>query len=60
MGAKGGDARRLLLARLVIEHRLLAQDPMASGENLFDKAAADVLLNDAPAPLAEVADVLAI
>jgi acyl-CoA dehydrogenase len=60
VGAKGGDARRLLLARLVIEHRLLAQDPMASGENLFDKAAADVLLNDAPAPLAEVIDVLAI
>ena len=53
-GAQGGDARRLLLARLVVEHRLLPQDPLASGEHHFDKAAATLLLNDAPASLADV------
>jgi alkylation response protein AidB-like acyl-CoA dehydrogenase len=60
LGAEGGDARRLLLARLVIDHRLLAQDPLASGENRFDKAAANILLNDAPAPLGDVTRTLAL
>ncbi len=60
IGSRGGDASRLLLARLVIDHRLRPQDPLASGENRFDKAAASILLNDVPASLAEVTDVLAL
>lgn len=59
-GTRGGDARRLLLSRLVIDHRLLPQDPLASGENRFDKAAANTLLNDDPATLADVKDTLAL
>ena len=55
-----GDARRLLLSRLVIDHRLLPQDPMAAGENHFDKAAASLLLNETPAPLPDVLEALAL
>ncbi len=32
LGAQGGDARRLLLSRLVIEHRLAPQDPLSLNE----------------------------
>ena len=47
-GQAGGDARRILLARLVLDHRLLPQDPMAAGASDFDKAAADMLLGEEP------------
>ena len=59
-GRNGGDARRLLLARLVLNHRLLPQDPMAPGENKFDKAAAEILLDDSPAGLPDVIKALAL
>jgi hypothetical protein len=45
---------------LVIDHHLCPRDPLASGENRFDKAAANILLQDAPAPLAKVTDILGI
>ena len=51
----GGDARRVLLARLVHDHRVAPQDPMAPGDNHFDKAAADKLLADAPIGLTDIA-----
>jgi acyl-CoA dehydrogenase len=54
----GGDARRLLLARMVLDHRLLPQDPMAYGENRFDQSAAAVLLDDAPISLPGAIDLL--
>jgi len=60
VGRDGGDARRLLLARMVLDHRLLPQDPMAPGENHFDKAAARILLDDAPATLPQVVETLAL
>ena len=60
VGAQGGDARRLLLSRLVVDHHLLPQDPLAPGENRFDKAAAMLLLQDDPASLSQVADALAL
>jgi acyl-CoA dehydrogenase len=59
-GRDGGDARRLLLARMVLDHRLLPQDPMAPGENHFDKTAARILLDDAPATLPQVVETLAL
>ncbi|MEM7747614.1 MAG: acyl-CoA dehydrogenase family protein [Pseudomonadota bacterium] len=59
-GRSGGDARRLLLARMVLDHRLLPQDPMASGENQFDRAAADLLLGERSASLDEVNNTLAL
>jgi hypothetical protein len=60
VGAAGGDARRLLLSHMVVDHRLLPQDPLAAGENRFDKAAAVLLLQDDPVPLAQVRDTLAL
>ncbi len=59
-GAAGGDARRLLLSRMVVDHRLLPQDPLAAGENKFDKAAATLLLQDDDILLSQVRETLAL
>ena len=53
LGAQGGDARRLLLSRLVIEHRLAPQDPLSLGEQGWEEEAINLLLHDAPVPLAK-------
>jgi alkylation response protein AidB-like acyl-CoA dehydrogenase len=55
LGARGGDARRLLLSRLVIEHRLAPQDPLSLGESAWEQEAMDLLLQDKPVPLARAA-----
>jgi alkylation response protein AidB-like acyl-CoA dehydrogenase len=51
LGARGGDARRLLLARLVLEHRLTAQDPFSLAKNEWEEQATDLLLSDRPVAL---------
>ena len=56
LGAAGGDARRLLLARLVVEHRLSVADPMALASDAWEERAAELLLDDAPVPLATAAE----
>jgi hypothetical protein len=43
----GGDARRLLLSRLVLEHRLSPVDPLALHEPVWESRATDLLLDDA-------------
>ena len=53
LGAQGGDARRLLLSRLVIEHRLAPQDPLSLNEAPWEQEAMDLLLQDTPVPLAK-------
>jgi alkylation response protein AidB-like acyl-CoA dehydrogenase len=53
LGAQGGDARRLLLSRLVIEHRLSPQDPLSLSESPWEQEAMDLLLDDAPVLLAK-------
>jgi len=58
LGAQGGDARRLLLSRLVIEHRINPQDPLSLNESAWEQEAMDLLLNDAPVPLAKAATLL--
>ena len=58
LGAQGGDARRLLLSRLVIEHRLSPQDPLSLSESPWEQEAMDLLLNDAPVPLAKAVALL--
>ena len=52
LGGRGGDARRLLLARLVLEHRLTAQDPFSLAKNDWEEKATDLLLSDRPVALA--------
>ncbi|WP_428678305.1 acyl-CoA dehydrogenase family protein [Reyranella sp.] len=59
LGAQGGDARRLLLSRLVIEHRLAPQDPLSLGEQGWEEEAINLLLDDAPVPLAKAVALVA-
>ncbi len=56
--ARRGDARRLLLSRMVLDHRLGGRDPFAVSTGDFDRRCADLLLSEAPAPLADVCDLL--
>ncbi|MFI5000715.1 MAG: DNA alkylation response protein, partial [Reyranellales bacterium] len=58
LGAQGGDARRLLLSRLVIEHRLAPQDPLSLNEPPWEQEAMDLLLQDKPVPLAKATALL--
>lgn len=58
LGATGGDARRLLLSRMVIEHRLAPQDPLSLGESSWEQEAMDLLLSDAPVPLSKATALL--
>src|SRR3954465_9306696 len=53
-----GDARRLLLSKLVVEHRLEANDPFRLAENKADDAIASHLLGDRAAGMAEVGELL--
>jgi acyl-CoA dehydrogenase len=48
--AKSGDARRLLLAALVNEHRLRARDPLKPARGAFEGPLAEALLTEAPVP----------
>jgi len=47
------DARRLLISRMVLEHRLAADDPLGHGTAEWEGRAIDLLLADAPVPLRE-------
>jgi acyl-CoA dehydrogenase len=55
----GADARRALLARFVLAHRLSAADPLAPGEADWERPATDALLAEASPPLDAVAALLA-
>lgn len=59
LGAQGQDARRLLLAAMVLEHRLSPQDPLAAAHRPWEQAATDLLLSEASVPLARAAEVVA-
>src|SRR5882757_2041915 len=50
----GVDARRALYARLVLEHRLSVQDPLAPHEAVWEREAAEVLLSERSVGLGEV------
>ncbi|WP_368744758.1 acyl-CoA dehydrogenase family protein [Desertibaculum subflavum] len=50
-GAEGGDARRLLLARFVLEHKLRRDAPIALDALRWEEAATTLLLSDEPVPL---------
>ena len=57
LGAQGGDARRLLLARMVIDHRLSPSDPLAFPRN--ENPMIDALLSDKAVTLDQAADLVA-
>jgi alkylation response protein AidB-like acyl-CoA dehydrogenase len=52
------DARRALYARLVLEHRLGVNDPLAPQESEWEQHAAEVLLSDRSVSVAEIAGLL--
>jgi acyl-CoA dehydrogenase len=53
-----GDARRLLLSRLVLDHRLSSGDPFRLTENAAQGAIASLLLGERSAGIAEVGELL--
>jgi alkylation response protein AidB-like acyl-CoA dehydrogenase len=57
--AAGGDARRMLLAQLVLEHKVAPRDPLARTDAARESAAADLLLDEAAVPPARAAALLA-
>jgi Acyl-CoA dehydrogenase, C-terminal domain len=54
----GTDARRALLARLVLEYRLSVQDPLAPTVGDWENSAADLPFADRKIPLAEIVGLL--
>jgi acyl-CoA dehydrogenase len=59
LGKRGGDARRLLLARLVLDHRLGTVDPFALPDDRWEDVVTAKLLDDDAVSLSEVTSVLA-
>jgi len=53
-----GDARRLLLSRMVIDHRVSPGDPFRLTENPAQRAIAGHLLGDRAIGMAEVGELI--
>jgi len=53
-----GDARRLLLSRLVVDHRIATGDPFRLTENAAQRAITDHLLGERDVGMAEVGELL--
>lgn len=58
LGTSGGDARRLLLARFVLEHRLQEPNTLNLESQRWEDEAIDLLLGEAPVPLSRAAALL--
>jgi acyl-CoA dehydrogenase len=55
----GSDARRAILSRFVLEHRLSPKDPLASDGAAWEEPAIALLLDDAPVSLTRASALLA-
>ena len=60
LGAEGGDARRLILARLVVDTRLTPRDPLAVDESPFQTEASKLLINEAPVSLNRALEIISL
>jgi acyl-CoA dehydrogenase len=58
LGARGGDARRMVMARFVLEHRLSSQQKLGADGGAWEEAAITALLEDAPLSLEEASSLL--
>jgi acyl-CoA dehydrogenase len=54
----GTDPRRALYARLVLEHRLSAQDPLEPRTGDWEREAAEIIFSEAEVSLSEIAGLL--
>ena len=59
LGASGGDARRLLLSRMVVDRRLGSEDPFSMEGGDFDRLATDALLSGEPVSMEQALEILA-
>jgi hypothetical protein len=57
-GSAGGDARRLLVSRLVVNHRLRASNPLASRQSDGETPIIDRLLEESTVALGEATDLV--
>ena len=57
-GANGNDARRMILARMVVEHRLRAEDPLAIAESDWEEEAITALLDPASISLKRAGEIV--
>ena len=60
LGKRGGDARRLLLSRLVLDHRLGNADPFALPDDRWEEAVTAKLLDDDSVSLSEATSLISI
>lgn len=58
LGGAGGDARRLLLSRLVLDHRLSQQDPLSIRGGKAESRITDLLLSNEPVSLEAASEAL--
>ena len=58
LAAAGGDARRMLMARFVLEHRLSDRPKLAADGGDWEEAAISALLDDAPLSLDRASSML--
>jgi alkylation response protein AidB-like acyl-CoA dehydrogenase len=56
--ARGADARRVLFARLVLEHRLSVRDPLEPRASDWENGAAKIIFSDRQTSIAEIAGLL--
>jgi alkylation response protein AidB-like acyl-CoA dehydrogenase len=57
--ARTGNGKRLLLSRMIVEHRLSPYHPMRVGNGRWEQAVADLLLSDRDVSIAEAAPLVA-
>ena len=58
LGKEGGDARRMLLSRMVLEHKLGQSNPFGLENDVFEQRASEALLDGGAVNLDEVSDIL--
>lgn len=58
LGAQGGDARRLLLSRMITDHKLGQENPLTVEAGRFDEEATERLLSEEPVSLEDAQRIL--
>jgi alkylation response protein AidB-like acyl-CoA dehydrogenase len=59
LGQAGGDARRMITARMLIDHKLRPQDPLSAAQGVNEQQAVSLVLGEAPVDLATAQEIAA-